>query len=588
MPSPLGPRSARPLLSCAVEREEMATLIDWNAVSQKVKSYSGESPYCTSPGKTFTYLALEYLLSLAPEEIEDAITDGPNDRGIDAVYVDERDGHNVIHLFQFKYASSFEVSKRNFPSTEIDKLLSFCDDLLNQEPNMQQTCNPILWTKVQEIWDALRNPEPSFEVHFCANMASLVDTQQGRVDAALAKYRSFRVNHHALDSLVELFIERKRPRIDVKLSVVDKNYFERTDGNLRGLIATLEATEIVKLIADPADPAQVRRDVFNDNVRVYLTKKNRINKRIHETALSDRNVEFWYLNNGITMTCDYFSYQPGARAPLVSLQNVQIVNGGQTANALFEAYQDQPEKLSDVLVLTRIYETRARDITAAIAEATNSQTPINTRDLRSNDDVQKKLEEAFRDQGYWYERKAKQHHGQPRRKRIDAMSAGQAFLAYSLGWPEVAKKDRARIFGDLYDSVFNDDITTQKLLVPLAVFAEIEAQKRALQRQIKRGEPFDAGLLFLIDGAYHVLFAVSQLCEVGGVDPLAEAAAKSLIPRAIELLTRLVLQESARDEAFTASRFFKDARTKSKIQRAVAEVKTSSASRSRRRRTGYR
>jgi len=79
------------------------------------------------------------------------------------------------------------------------------------------------------------------------------------------------------------------------------------------------------------------------------------------------------------------------------------------------------------------------------------------------------------------------------------MSAGQAFLAYSLGLPEVAKKDRARVFGDLYDSVFNDDITTQKLSVPLSVFAQIEAEKRDLQRKIKRAAPFNANLLFLID-----------------------------------------------------------------------------------------
>ena len=63
------------------------------------------------------------------------------------------------------------------------------------------------------------------------------------------------------------------------------------------------------------------------------------------------------------------------------------MNGGQTSNALFEAYQEQPDKLQNVLILARIYETKARDITADIAEATNSQTPINTRDLRSNDEA---------------------------------------------------------------------------------------------------------------------------------------------------------------------------------------------------------
>jgi hypothetical protein len=547
----------------------MATLLDWNAVSHKVKSYIGESPYCTTSSRAFTYVALEYLLTLSPEEIEDAITDGPNDRGIDAVYVDERDGRNVIHLFQFKHVNSFDKAKKNFPSTEIDKLLSFCADLLNQDPGIKETCNPILWTKVQQIWSALRNPTPFFEVHFCANMSGLVEPQKQRVMSALSAYRSFNVNHHTLDSLVRLFLEKKQPKIDAQLRVVDKNYFERTDGNIRGLIVTLEATELIKLVTDPEDPSQVREDIFNDNVRIYLTKKNRINRKIHATALSDRNVEFWYLNNGITITCDSFSYQPGARAPLVALENVQIVNGGQTSNALFEAYREQPEKLQNVLILARIYETRARDITADIAEATNSQTPINTRDLRSNDDVQKKLEESFLDQGMYYERKARQHHEQPRRKRIDAMSAGQAFLAYSLDYPEVAKKDRARVFGDLYDSIFNDDITTQKLLVPLMIFAEIESTKRDLQRKIKKEEPFDVDLLFLIDGAYHVLFTVAELCESQGVDPLEEANAKGMIPHALDLIKNLVKQQSMGDEAFTASRFFKDAKTKSKIQRII-------------------
>ena len=176
----------------------MATLLDWNTVSHKIASYVGESPYCTSSSRTFTYLVLEYLLCLSPEEIEGAITDGPDDRGIDAVFVDEGDGRNVIHLFQFKHVGSFTHAKKNFPSTEIDKLLSFCADVLNQESGMRSTCNPLLWTKVQEIWAALRNPAPSFEVHFCGNMNGLTDPHKQRVASALAGYRSFTVNHHTL------------------------------------------------------------------------------------------------------------------------------------------------------------------------------------------------------------------------------------------------------------------------------------------------------------------------------------------------------------------------------------------------------
>ncbi|GAA5482592.1 hypothetical protein Hsar01_01815 [Haloferula sargassicola] len=434
---------------------------------------------------------------------------------------------------------------------------------------MEQTCNPILWAKVQEIWSALERPDPTFHVHFCGNTKPMVSTQQDRVRESLEDYNSFEVHHHSLDSIVQMFLERKKPKIDAELRAVDKNYFERSDGNIRGIICTFEANEIVKLITDPEDEGKVRHDAFNDNVRVYLTKRNAVNKKIYETALSDESSEFWYLNNGITMTCDSFSYIPGRRSPKISLTNVQIVNGGQTSNALFEAHLNDPDKLENVLVLGRIYETRNRDITSKIAEATNSQTPINTRDLHSNDDIQKKLEESFRDLGLFYERKARQHSKEPKNKRIDALSAGQSHLAYSHGLPEVAKKDRARVFRDLYGTIFNNEVTPQQLLVSLRIYDEIQIRKRTLQKKIRNKEKVDASLLFLIDGGYHVLFAVHELCEVRGIDPYDLAEARKFIPAATDIVKTLVKDEMADDETFTTNRFFKDLKTKTKIQRLV-------------------
>ncbi|WP_408539176.1 AIPR family protein, partial [Salmonella enterica] len=143
---------------------------------------------------------------------------------------------------------------------------------------------------------------------------------------------------------------------------------------IRGLICTVEASEIVRIITNPENPKEVRKEIFNDNVRVYLSRTNKINRRIIETALSDRSPLFWYLNNGITVTCDSFSYIKGKRAPLVELKNIQIVNGGQTSNALFEASLNSEERLEDVLILVRIIETKSQPVSLAIAESTNSQT----------------------------------------------------------------------------------------------------------------------------------------------------------------------------------------------------------------------
>lgn len=543
----------------------MANLLDWNILEHKVKSYFDEELGIDTPQKAFPILMVASLLGISDEEAEDAITDGSKDRGVDAVFVDDRDGRNAMHVFQFKYVNSFEKTKNNFPSNEIDKLISFFDDVLDMNRSLEDTCNPILWNKVMEIWSALDRKNPSIEVHFCSNTEVMIPEEVDRANTSLSKFKYFNVHHHNLDSIVELFVEQKTATINNQIQVVDKDYFDRTDGNIRGLICTVEASEIVRIITNPDDPSSVLKEIFNDNVRVYLSRTNKINRKIIETALSDENPLFWYLNNGITLTCDSFSYPKGKRAPIVELKNIQIVNGGQTSNALFEASRINHEKLEDVLVLVRIIETKSQPVSLAIAESTNSQTPIKSRDLRSNDDIQKKLAEAFEAMGLFYERKLKQHANQPKNLRIDSLVAGQAHLAYGLELPEVAKKDRGRVFSDLYDQVFTDELLADELLCAIRILKLIEADKKQLQNSIKIQADFDKRKMFLIDGAHHVLFAVGQICDNRQSNRWDFDTAKDVIPEAIDYVSRVVNDEQGRDDSFSFNRFFKDAKTKTKI-----------------------
>jgi hypothetical protein len=117
-----------------------------------------------------------------------------------------------------------------------------------------------------------------------------------------------------------------------------------------------------------------------------------------------------------------------------------------------------------VLLLLRIYELKNKEVASKIAESTNSQTPIRSRDLRANDDIQRKFEVALLSKGIYYERKADQFKDRPRKARLDALAAAQAYVAYFKSWPEVATKDRGKIFGELYDAIFNDDLTAEHIL----------------------------------------------------------------------------------------------------------------------------
>jgi len=84
----------------------------------------------------------------------------------------------------------------------------------------------------------------------------------------------------------------------------------------------------------------VLEDAFEDNVRIYLKQRSKINRNIKETALSDDAYRFFYYNNGITITCSHFEYPKRVRNPIIELENLQIVNGSQTIHALHDAFKE--------------------------------------------------------------------------------------------------------------------------------------------------------------------------------------------------------------------------------------------------------
>jgi hypothetical protein len=125
------------LAEIAARREAppMATLIDWSPLQARLATCKASQGYDTDH-LALTHIFLEQDLGLSPEEILDAITNGGDDRGIDAVYLDELESGTIVHLYQVKHAMTFENSRSNFPSNEIDKVLSYISDML---PRMQSS-----------------------------------------------------------------------------------------------------------------------------------------------------------------------------------------------------------------------------------------------------------------------------------------------------------------------------------------------------------------------------------------------------------------------------------------------------------------
>lgn len=546
----------------------MATLLDWGnvdaAAAQIEKTLNLETRR-----EAFSLLCVTSLLRIDFDEARGSITDGGEDRGVDAVYLDERFGRRVIHLFQFKCHSKFNGSNRNFPSTEIDKILAFIGDCFGQVDGFLDTCNPLLRQKVLDIWDFVNSGACQVEVHLCSNGERLTPDHKARFESSLARFKFFQLHEADLDSLSDTVSHRTATEREIYLRIVEEQVYERTDGNVRAVIGTVCGDEFIAALTDPTKPTQLDPNLFEENVRVYLGEQNDINRRIYDTAVSNEAGMFWYFNNGITIVCERFSYQPGFKNAPLRLLNPQVVNGGQTSHALFQASRTSFASVQRVRLLVRIIETQDKSLYAKVAEATNSQTPIRSRDLRSNDPVLVRLEASLLNHEWYLDRKRDQHSKIDESRRIDALKLGQVWLAYVRAEPDKAKTASDRIFGEYFPLVFDpSEMDAKRVIAVWNLYTEIEKHRRAKLQEARRTSRLVAEQeiesAWIVEGLYHLAFAVRKLADRANIDIFDFDEVSPLIPEAERRLAEFVKDRPN----ISTYRLFRNAATKQNLFRA--------------------
>lgn len=549
----------------------MPTLLDWGNVDAAAAKIQ-ESQGLESKSEAFSFLVLTTILRLDFDEARSCLTDGPQDRGIDAIFLDERFGRRVIHLFQFKHHGDFKRSLKNFPSSEIDKILSFIRDCFEQTSGFLENCNPALSQKVLDIWEFVHQGTCEVEVHLCSNGMKLIEDERGRFLSSLSKFKFINLYETDLDAVSDAVAQRHAEDREISLRIVEEQVFERTDGNVRGIIGTIRADEFILAFRDPNNALQLDPRLFEENVRVYLGEQNNINKRIYDTAVSSESGMFWYYNNGITVVCEQFSYQPGFRNGPLKLLNPQVVNGAQTSHALFEASKSDYRALEKVRILVRIVETRDRSIYAKVAEATNSQTPIRSRDLRSNDPVLVRLEASLKSLGWAFDRKRNQHADLPEDKRIDALKLGQMWLAFVRSEPDRAKTASDKIFGEYFPLIFDPtEMSAERVLSVWKLYRAIESGRRIEITASRNNREAPQSLIegfWVVEGIYHLAYAIRRLADQQNIDIFDFESIIPLMAKAQERLARFVEERPG----VSLYRLFRSASTKRKLfDRMAAE-----------------
>lgn len=147
--------------------------------------------------------------------------------------------------------------------------------------------------------------------------------------------------------------------------------------------------------------------LLSQNLRYHIKGKAAgfdIDRAIRITI--ERNpASFWLKNNGITIICDRFEIDGN----ITKLWNFSIVNGGQTTYQIHRSdYIDKQNFFwlpCKIIKNTGKNEEEKNTFSLAIAQAANSQKPIQTADLKANSPEQRRFAQAMRDVEVLYKTK---------------------------------------------------------------------------------------------------------------------------------------------------------------------------------------
>jgi AIPR protein len=505
----------------------------------------------------FIHLMLDRIYPTKEPENSDLITDGSNDLGVDAIYIRQNEQGVHVDIMSFKYRETPKSCEKNFEAGELDKLRRFIDDLHRRNSLAISNANAAIRRHCEAIWSFF---QAGVICHF---KIIIVTNGLGLSDSDRAQFEHYCQSHHFLtfdeidyQSVIRLVAGPSRSDERATLATVDYQIFDRVDGDVRGVVANVDAISLIKAIEDP-QTGSIKRHIFDDNIRIYLGDEGGYNRNIISSALDDDNHLFWYLNNGVTIICRKLSFQKNARNTPLIVENFQIVNGAQTCNALYTIYRKAPDKLAKILLLVKVYETNRDDISNRVAIATNSQARINVRDLRANDDIQKKIEKIINSSGLFYERKKNQFSDRPTELRVDALKLGQMILSFYLEEPDKAKTDSDQIFGLRYEWIFNDRLTSESLIHLINIFREIEKRRdgaRALERTMRSVPEVEK---FLSYGQWYILYSVKKLIQRDNLESLSSDLLSYYVDEAQRIVTETASEYKtwAHYDMFRSSKF---------------------------------
>lgn len=441
--------------------------------------------------KAFLLLGVAAYLNIDVAEAYPLITDGGGDGGFDAAYIAEaQDMQLNVVLFQSKYTRRLDKDS-NFPANAVEKAVNTVKCVF--DPSADARLNQKSQEKVDEIRSFILDGYiPYVNFVMLNNGLPWNEDAENHINNAFPGQDQVHFTHFNHRDIIG-YIQKTEP-INTKIGMVGRAVQE--DFNYtRVMIGRVSVEQIYHMMDEYGDR------LLEKNIRRYLGR-NLINEGIAETLQSEKKrPNFFFFNNGITMICKKFVHNALQEKDwLVKVNGLQIINGGQTCRTIYQTVGENPEvDFSQVYVLVRLYEVSDdENIVQDITYATNSQNPVDLRDLKSNDERQVLLERSAEDMGYTYKRK---RDNMSSFHAIPSTVAAEAVFAVWCEKPHLAKYRRNEFFGQYYEEIFGDLNAAQMIMAVLIFrYCDKERKRGGAEREVSAHRPYSQHFLAYMMG----------------------------------------------------------------------------------------
>ena len=384
--------------------------------------------------KAFIHLFLKVKCGMASFlERHNFITDGTQDGGVDAYYIDRE--NKKIFLIQSKFRTTkdnFEKKKitaNDLVSMEVQRILK------GEEKDSRGNSFSGKIKTFQSEWSKISDQAYyKYCVIILGNLENYTDEQIKRI-IDNSDYEVFDFNRTYKELVFPLCSGTYYDPKEIKITI---DLVNKEQSTLKQRISTNLGEFPIRVIFVPTKEigrimSRYKNAILKYNPRNFLSlSNNKVNRKIQESIVNNSSNDFAIYNNGITIIADSFELTESTGTKNVGqiiMLNPQIINGGQTAYVLSKIYEDQKEDdysvfdgkevMLKVIILTSKKDLNI-DFIEQISNATNQQTRVEEADRRSNDKIQLSIEEALFDTfGYFYERKKGEFYNGIDRKYID-------------------------------------------------------------------------------------------------------------------------------------------------------------------------